>query len=482
LLSFPAAFGRHVASDPDAIAVVCEGRTLSRADFDRRTNRLARAFAEQGVRGGDLVCIALPNGIAFLEATWAAWKLGAVPQPLSARLPDAERDALILLGNARLVVGVPEGRHPGRACLPEGFEPARSLSDAPLPEQIAPHGQAIASGGSTGRPKLIVDANPARFDPGSAHYGIDAGAVVLVPGPLHHTGPFLNAREALLRDASVVLMTRFDAEVFLRLVARHHVAWVNVVPTMLHRIWQLPDAVKRSADLSSLVRVVTSGAPCAPWLMRAWIEWLGPDRLFEAYGGTERIGGTLISGREWLAHPGSVGKPTGGRRVRILDEQGGELPPGEIGEVFMLPPGGQGSTYRYVGADARATADGWESLGDLGFLDADGFLYLVDRRTDMIVTGGENVYPAEVEAALDACPGVRSCAVIGLPDEDLGQRIHAIVEAEPGREAALRAQLATQLARYKIPRSFEFVASALRDDAGKVRRSALRAERIATRS
>jgi bile acid-coenzyme A ligase len=277
-------------------------------------------------------------------------------------------------------------------------------------------------------------------------------------------------------------MTRFDAEEFLRLVARHRVTCVNVVPTMLHRIWQLPDAVRRSADLSSLARVVTSGAPCAPWLMRAWIEWLGPDRLFEAYGGTERIGGTLISGREWLAHPGSVGKPTGGRRVRILDPEGCELPPGEIGEVFMLPPGGQGSTYRYVGADSRASADGWESLGDLGVLDADGYLYLVDRRTDMIVTGGENVYPAEVEAALDACPGVRSCAVIGLPDDDLGQRIHALVEADPELEPALRAHLAARLARFKIPRSFEFVATPLRDDAGKVRRSALRAERIAARS
>jgi bile acid-coenzyme A ligase len=481
-LSFPAAFARHVASDPDALAVVCEGRAVTRADFDRRSNRLARAFAACGVGLGDLVCIALPNSVAFLEAAWAAWKLGAVPQPLSARLPVAERDALTLLADPRLVIGVPEGSLGDRAYLPEGFEPAASLSDAPLPDRTAPHGQAIASGGSTGRPKLIVDANPARFDPDSAHYGIDAGAVVLVPGPLFHTGPFLNAREALLRGASVVLMTRFDAEEFLRLIARHRVAWVNVVPTMLHRIWRLPDAVKRSADLSSLVRVVTSGAPCAPWLMRAWIEWLGPDRLFEAYGGTERIGGTLISGREWLAHPGSVGKPTGGRRVRILDPEGCELPPGEIGEVFMLPPGGQGSTYRYVGADSRATADGWESLGDMGFLDADGYLYLVDRRTDMIVTGGENVYPAEVEASLDACPGVRSCAVIGLPDDDLGQRIHAIVEADPELEPALRAHLVARLARYKIPRSFEFVATALRDDAGKVRRSALRAERVAKRS
>jgi bile acid-coenzyme A ligase len=477
-LSFPAAFARLVAIDPDALAIACEGRAVTRAEFDRRSNRLARMFSARGVTAGDLVCIALPNGIAFLEAAWAAWKLGAVPQPLSSRLPAAERDALVALANPRLVLGVSPDTYPGRACLPEGFEPDAALSDAPLPDRTSPHGQAIASGGSTGRPKLIVDANPARFDPESAHYGIESGHVVLVPGPLFHTGPFLNAREALLRGASVVLMSRFDAAELLRLVARHQVAWVNVVPTMLHRIWQLPEEVKRAADLSSLRRIVTSGAPCAPWLMRAWIDWLGPDRVFEAYGGTERIGGTLISGREWLAHPGSVGKPTAGRKVRILDPEGRELAPGEIGEVFMLPPGGQGSTYRYVGAKSRATDDGWESLGDMGYVDADGFLYLVDRRTDMIITGGENVYPAEVEAALDACSGVRSCAVIGLPDADLGQRIHAIVEGEASLEASLRAQLAERLARYKIPRSFEFVSTPLRDDAGKVRRVALRAERV----
>jgi bile acid-coenzyme A ligase len=480
-LSFPAAFSRQVARDPDGVAIACEGRRVTRAELDRRTSRLARAFAARGVGAGDLVCIALPNGIPFLEATWAAWKLGAVPQPLSSRLPAAERDALVALADPRLVLGVPEGSYAGRACLPEGFEPDAALSDAPLPDATSPHGQAIASGGSTGRPKLILDANPARFDPDSAHYGIDAGSVVLVPGPLFHTGPFLNAREALLRGGTVVLMTRFDASELLRLVARHRVAWVNVVPTMLHRLWQLPEPEKRAADLSSLVRVVTSGAPCAPWLMRAWIEWIGAERMFEAYGGTERIGGTLISGAEWLAHPGSVGKPTGGRKVRILDAEGRELPPGEIGEVFMLPPGGQGSTYRYVGADAVASADGWESLGDMGYVDEDGFLYLVDRRTDMIVTGGENVYPAEVEAAIDACSGVRSCAVIGLPDADLGQRIHAIVEAEAALEPRLRSHLAERLARYKLPRSFEFVATPLRDDAGKVRRSALRAERLEAR-
>jgi 3-phenylpropionate/cinnamic acid dioxygenase small subunit len=248
---------------------------------------------------------------------------------------------------------------------------------------------------------------------------------------------------------------------------------------MMQRIWRLPDDVRSRYDVSSLETVMCTGAPSPAWLKRAWIEWLGPEKIWEAYGGTERIAGTMIDGVEWLAHPGSVGRPTLGRQVRILDEQGRELPPGRVGEVYMMPPGGQGSTYRYIGAEAPATADGWETLGDMGWLDEDGYLYLVDRKTDMILSGGANVYPAEVEAAIDAHPAVRSSAVIGLPDEDLGQRVHALVDAPHGvSEGELRAHLAEYLVRYKIPRTIEFVRAPLRDDAGKLRRSALREERL----
>ncbi len=467
LVSYAAAFAELAAEAPDRLALVFEGREVRRGELDRQANRLARSFAERGVCEGDRVVIALPNSVEFVAATLAVWKLGAVPTPVSSRLPERERQEIVALADPRLMVA-----------KAEDAVPAEGLSDAPLPDRTAPHSQAIASGGSTGRPKLIVDANPAAFDPEAAHYGVGAGTVVLTPGPLFHTGPFINTREALVRGGVVVLMSRFDPEEALRLITERRVNWVNFVPTMLHRIWRLPDAVKQEADLSSLQRVVSTGAACADWLMRAWIEWVGPDRMFEAYGGTERIGGTLISGREWLEHPGSVGKPTGGRQVRILGPDGDELPPGEVGEIFMLPPGGQGSTYRYLGARAKATSDGWETLGDLGYLDEDGFLYLVDRRTDMIVTGGENVYPAEVEGAIDAHPAVQSSAVIGLPDDDLGARIHAIVEADPPvSDEALRAHLAERLVRYKIPRTFEFVQEPLRDDAGKVRRSRLREER-----
>jgi bile acid-coenzyme A ligase len=363
--------------------------------------------------------------------------------------------------------------------VPAQFVPEPHHSDAPLPDRTSPSRQALASGGSTGRPKLIVDALPAQCDPTQPFYGNQPGSTVLVPGPQYHAAGFLNTSITLVLGGTVVLLERFDPVAALAAIERHRVQWVSFVPTMLLRIWRLPEAERTRYDVSSLERVVSSAAACPAWLMRELIGWLGPDRVFEAYGGTERIGGTLISGREWLEHPGSVGRPTDGRKIRILDEQGHELPPGEIGEVFMMPPGGRGSTYRYIGADARATKDGWETLGDLGYLDGDGFLYLVDRRTDMIVTGGANVYPAEVEAALEAHPGVRSCAVIGLPDPDLGQRVHAIVEAEaPLADAELREHLAQHLARAKHPRSFEFVDAPLRDEAGKVRRSALREARM----
>jgi bile acid-coenzyme A ligase len=476
-VSYPGALRQHGERTPDQVALVCGDRTLTYAELDRAANRLARAYAERGVAEGDFVTIALPNGIEFVTACFATWKLGAVPQPISGRLPATERAAILEQAKPALVVGVNAEEAAGFPALAAGF--ASEHSDAPLPDRTSPSRQALASGGSTGRPKLIVDALRAECDPTQPFYGNEPGSIVLVPGPLYHAAGFVNTSVTLLLGGTVVLMERFDAEQALALIERHRVRWVAFVPTMLLRIWRLPEEVRTRHDLSSLERVVSSGAPCPAWLMREWIGWIGPDRVFEAYGGTERIGGTLISGRDWLEHPGSVGRPTGGRRIRILDEDGRELPPGEIGDVFMMPPGGRGSTYRYVGAEARSTGDGWETLGDLGYVDADGFLYLVDRRTDMIVTGGSNVYPAEVEAALEAHPQVRSCAVIGLPDPDFGQRIHAIIEASPPIDAAaLRTHLAEHLVHYKTPKSFEFVDAPLRDEAGKVRRSALREARM----
>jgi len=235
--------------------------------------------------------------------------------------------------------------------------------------------------------------------------------------------------------------------------------------------------------------VFSTGAPWPVWLKEAWIEWLGPDVIREGYGGTESQGGTSITGHESLERPGSVGLVQQGAGLRILDPDGKEVPTGEVGEIYFMPATGPGTTYYYLGAEAKDQG-GWETIGDLGYVDADGYLYLVDRRTDMIVTGGANVYPAEVEAAIDAHPGVRSSAVIGLPDDDRGASVHAILDV-PELDLAdataveqftdeLRDSLRERIVTYKVPRSFEFVSEPLRDDAGKVRRSALRDERVPT--
>jgi bile acid-coenzyme A ligase len=326
---------------------------------------------------------------------------------------------------------------------------------------------------------LIVPANPGVYDPQRPSRIFHASRAALVPGPLSHAVPFSAAWQALFGGARAVVMPRFEAAECLRLVEAHRADRVCFVPTMMLRIWRLPEAERRARDLSSLTFVMTGGAPCPAWLMRAWIEWLGPDVLHEAFGPSERIGGTFIGGREWLAHPGSVGRPTHGQ-LKILDpETGAECPPEVLGEIYMLPDAGPGTSYRYVGASPERREDGWETVGDMGWLDADGYLYLGDRRADMILVGGRNVYPAEVEAALEEHPAVRSCAVIGLPDDELGNRVHAVVEvSEPVPEEALRAHVAERLVAYKVPRSLEFVDGPLRDDAGKVRRSSLRAERL----
>jgi bile acid-coenzyme A ligase len=219
---------------------------------------------------------------------------------------------------------------------------------------------------------------------------------------------------------------------------------------------------------------------CPVWLKQAWIDWIGPDPVFELYGGTERQGMTIISGREWLQKKGSVGKVQPGAAMRVLDADGAECPPGQIGEIYFRPDSGRNATYHYVGAEAKAAGE-WESLGDLGHMDEDGYLFLADRRTDLILSGGANIYPAEVEAAIDSHPDVLTSAVVGLPDDDLGQRVHAIVQRREGGEVSsgdLIAHLERQLVRYKVPRSIEFSTTPLRDDAGKVRRSALREERV----
>ncbi|HUJ76951.1 MAG TPA: AMP-binding protein, partial [bacterium] len=419
ILSIPRLIAELAARDPGRPAITFEGRTITRQELDAASNRLARAYAQAGVGQDGMVSIALPNGIEFYLACLAAWKLGATPQPVSSRLPRPELEAIVELANPALVVGAPAGWFPGRPQLPAGYEPPPGFSDAPLPDRVARAWKAPTSGGSTGRPKIIVSGAPAEFDTDELPLEMLPDRTQLVPGPLYHNGPFIFSMRGLLLGHHLVVLPRFDAQRALTLLAQHRVDWVNLVPTMMHRIWRLGPAEHARHDLSALRVLLHLAAPCPPWLKEQWIAWLGPERVFELYGGTEGTGVTWITGTEWLSHRGSVGKIMEGYQMRVLGPDGAVLPPGEVGEVFLRPDTGPGTTYRYIGATPKAR-EGWESLGDLGWMDEEGYLYLTDRHTDMILCGGANVYPAEVEAALDSHPAVRSSAVIGLPDEDLG--------------------------------------------------------------
>ncbi|CQD08841.1 AMP-dependent synthetase and ligase [Mycobacterium europaeum] len=466
---------------PDEAAVTCDGLTLTRAELDASTNRLARAYAERGVGVGDYVTMVLPNSVEWIQAAVACWKLGAVPQPLSARLPDAELRGLLDLRPPALLVG---REHPQIPSLPAGFTPGPEHSDAALPEAVSPVWKAMGSGGSTGRPKLIESGGDSRI-PAAIGYplGAQEGDTTLVPIPLSHNTGFTTATLALLMRHHLVLMSRFDPERFLRLITDHRVTFLTTVPTIMQRALPVYHADPKSYDLSSIRRFWHMGAPCPPAVKQAWIDLLAPEKVWELYGGTELQALTFISGDQWLTHRGSVGVVVAGE-MKVLDDDGNPCPPGVVGEIFMRPAPGSAPTYRYVGVEAKSR-DGWDSLGDLGHFDADGFLYLSDRRVDMFTVGGRNVYPAEIENALSAHPDVLSCLVVGVPDDDLGQVPYALVHTADGSTLdaeGVKEFLREHLSPYKLPPSpdfIEFVDAPLRDDAGKARRSAVRAEIIA---
>ena len=478
MISFINQLRALAAESPDAVAVTCQDESITRSELLRRGGDLAVHLRSLGVGFGDLVTVAVPNSIEWFVSYVGIWMLGATPQPVSSRLPQRELDALIELADPPVVIGAAEGAVNGRHALPVGFR-APSADSSHLPDLVSPAWKAPTSGGSTGRPKLIVSGDPAAMDETlPPPLMMDPGGCLVMPGPLYHNGPAVWSCQALLNGLRVALMPRFDPEGTLAEIQKHRGSVLYMVPTMMKRIWRLPEDVRDSYDLSSLRVVWHLAEPCPEWLKQCWIDWLGAERIFELYAGTEAQTATVISGPEWLAHRGSVGRVQPGT-VMITDEDFNEVPVGEMGEVWMRSLRGT-PTYKYVGATARTRDDGWESLGDMGRLDADGYLYLGDRASDMILSGGANIYPAEVEAAIQEHPAVQSCAVIGLPDEDKGAVIHAIIEADASTvtEDELKSFLAERLVVYKIPRTFEFVGFALRGDDGKVRRSALRAERV----
>ena len=484
LVTFSAQLHAHAVAAPDRPAVTCGSDTLTRLQLETTSDHLARDLIARGVERGDMVTIALPNSVDWFVAQHALWRIGAIPQPVSARLPGKEMEAIVELADSRLVLGAPAGSIAGRLSLPVGYAPTEDHAEIDLPDiddvtLASPAWKAPTSGGSTGRPKLIVSADPAVIDNAAdPMLLIRPNGCMVMPGPLYHNGPAVWASHALLAGSHLVLLPRFDAEATLASIQEHHADTVYLVPTMMKRIWRLPETTRLSFDLSSLQTIWHLAEPCPVWLKQVWIDWLGPERIFELYAGTEAQTATVITGQEWLDHPGSVGRPIPGT-VSITDDDGNEVGADVMGEVWLRSPTGD-ATYRYVGATARRRDGGWESLGDMGRLDEDGYLYLGDRAADMILSGGTNIYPAEVEAAIQEHPLVRSVAVFGLPDDDRGNVVHAIVEADPNEvsEDDLKSFVAERLVSYKIPRKIEFTDEALRDEAGKVRRSVLRAERL----
>ena len=431
---------------------------------------------------GDRVAIVLPNDPSFFVATFALWKLGATPAPISPKTPPREVAGILKLIDPPVVIaGADQQVEPFSKVLPpeQDSGPGDPLGMAQWP--ISPSWKAIASGGSTGQPKIILSLQNGAIDPAGGYAMQRPGDVALNPGPLYHNAAFSSAHHCLFSGGHLVNMARFDAEECLRLIGSFGVTYVMMVPTMMNRILRLPEAVRARYDISSLRVLVHLGGPCADWLKQGWIDWIGAEKVVEIYAGTEGIGATAIRGDEWLNHRGSVGLPVTGTELRVIDDEGRACASGEVGRIQMRRADGRAADFRYLGQET-ATGQGWCTLGDLGHVDDGGYLYISDRRTDLIVSGGVNIYPAEIEAAIEQHPAVLACIAIGLPDDDLGSRVHAIVQTgadhpAPGEEE-LVAYLRERLARNKIPRSFEFVTQALRDEVGKARRSQFREERL----
>jgi bile acid-coenzyme A ligase len=308
---------------------------------------------------------------------------------------------------------------------------------------------------------------------------MEARQMQLVAGPFYHNSPFCCAHYGLFEDHTVIVMERFDARRAADLIERYRVNFVFMAPTMMSRVARLTDADRR--DFSSIEVLYHTAAPCPAWLKRRWIDLLGPTHVYEAFGAAEDAGVVTIRGDEWLDHPGSLGRGYNTKLV-ILDDDGLPVKTGEVGEIFMRYADSVTPNYYYIGAPpAKATADGCVSVGDMGWVDEDGYLYLADRRVDLIISGGENIYPAEVEAAISEHPAVWDVAVIGLADPEWGKRVHAVIQpinpsTAPDNDE-LREHCLARLARYKVPKSFEVVDQLPRDQSGKIRRLAMVQER-----
>ncbi len=495
-------------------------RRLSLAAIEERAARAAAGLASLGVGRGDLIAVYLRNDLPFFEASLAAGIIGAYPTPVNWHYAPAEARYLFENSGARAIVIHADLIEPIREALPPGVP----VLVVPTPPEIAeaygiaaearavpagmtdwttwlegfapydgpaetPPGTIIYTSGTTGHPKG-VRRSPPTAEQAEAYnrilfngFGfagrIDASKpiVTVVTGPMYHSAPNAYGLISARIGATVILQPRFDPEGLLRLIEQHKVTHLHMVPIMFNRLLKLPEAVKRKYDLSSLEFVIHAAAPCPAPIKRAMIEWWGPV-INEYYGATETGIVTFCTSQEWLAHPGTVGRAVPDAEVAVIDAAGDRLPVGEIGEVVARA--GALADFTYHGDDAkRAAAEkaGLIAPGDIGYFDKDGFLYLCDRAKDMIISGGANIYPAEIEAELHKMPGVADCGVFGIPDEEFGEAICAVVQPSPGvqlTEQEVKTYLRAHMAGYKLPKRVEFHAELPREDSGKIFKRKLR--------
>ena len=498
----------HGGANKPAVILHPSGTVVTFDELEARANRLAHYFRKAGLAEGDSVAILMENNEHIHAVMWAARRSGLYYVPINTHLTAAEAAYIVENSAATAIIGSAALR---KVCenlaehLPGGLPKLLLIAsddddpDLPgwqrYPECVADQpdtpiddeqeGDLLQySSGTTGRPKGIkreLPHVPPAEAPGmmSALVGfwMTPDAVYLSPAPLYHTAPSVWSMSVQAGGVTTVVLEKFDPEGCLDAIARHRVTHGQFVPAMFTRMLKLPEVVRDSYDLSSLQRVMHAAAPCPVEIKKQMIDWWGPI-VDEYYASSEAIGSTLITAEEWLAHPGSVGKPTLGG-VHILDEDGNELPPGQAGEIYF--EGGYSFEYLNDPAKTAASRDqhGWVTVGDVGYLDEEGYLYLTDRRHHMIISGGVNIYPQETENLLVTHPKVLDAAVFGVPDDEMGQRVVAAVQTVDPADATdefageLSEWLRDRLAHYKCPRSIAFEAQLPRTDTGKLYKNGL---------
>jgi long-chain acyl-CoA synthetase len=462
------------------------------AELERRIACAASGLERLGIREGDVVALMLRNSPAFIEAMLACRRLGVYYCPINWHFKADEAGFILRDSGAKALVAHADLLAQIEAGLPSGLpivtvEPGWSAwRDAHEPWHGAPRsprGNMAYTSGTTGRPKGVrrapaTDQQQVRvLELYQTVLGLEPEMRALVSAPLYHSAPNLYALQACLHGALLVLEPRFDAQGTLALIERYGLTNLYLVPTMFVRLLRLPAEVRQRYDISSVRFISSTGSPCAPELKRAMIDWFGPV-ITESYASSEAGHITFIDSRQWLERPGSVGRPLGDAVVKILDDDARALAPGAIGLIYCRQPAYPDFTYtNNPAARAAIERDGLWSVGDMGYLDAAGYLYVADRKSDMVISGGVNIYPAEIEAALMSMPGVADCAVFGIPDTEFGEALAAAVELRSGASASaeqVQQFLRGRIANYKVPRLVSFHDALPREESGKIFKRLLR--------